>query len=128
MTKAALSTMTLWLAKELGPRGITVNAVAPGIIDTDMNAAALSDAQSRMYMESISVFGRVGQPEDVADVVGFLASDRGRWISGQSIEASGTSVRPVARRLEVAVDVELRVVESLQARHIAGTDHDGTEP
>jgi 3-oxoacyl-[acyl-carrier protein] reductase len=91
MTKAALSTMTPWLAKELGCRGITVNAVAPGIIDTDMNAAALSDAQSRMYMESISVFGRVGQPEDVADVVGFLASDRGRWISGQSIEASGGS-------------------------------------
>ena len=91
MTKAAMSTMTLWLAKELGPRGITVNAVAPGIIDTEMNAAALSDAPSRKYMESISTFGRVGQPEDVADVVGFLASEQGRWISGQSIEASGGS-------------------------------------
>jgi len=91
MTKGAMSTMTLWLAKQLGPRGITVNAVAPGIIDTDMNAASLSDAPSRKYMESISAFGRVGQPEDVADVVGFLASDEGRWISGQSIEASGGS-------------------------------------
>jgi 3-oxoacyl-[acyl-carrier protein] reductase len=91
MTKAAMSTMTLWLAKELGPRGITVNAVAPGIIDTEMNAAALSDASSRKYMESISALGRVGQPEDVADVVGFLASEQGRWISGQSIDASGGS-------------------------------------
>jgi 3-oxoacyl-[acyl-carrier protein] reductase len=91
MTKAAMGSMTLWLAKELGPRGITVNAVAPGIIDTQMNAAALSDTASRKYMESISAFGRVGQPEDVADVVGFLASEQGRWISGQSIEASGGS-------------------------------------
>lgn len=91
MTKGAMSTMTLWLAKELGPRGITVNAVAPGIVDTDMNAATLSDVDARKYMESISAFGRVGQPEDVADVVGFLASEDGRWISGQSIEASGGS-------------------------------------
>lgn len=91
MTKAAMSTMTLWLAKELGPRRITVNSVAPGIIDTEMNAASLSNADARKHMESISAFGRVGQPEDVADVVGFLASDQGRWVSGQSIEAAGGS-------------------------------------
>lgn len=91
MTKGALSTMTLWLAKQLGPRGITVNSVSPGIIDTEMNAAALGDPPTRDYMASMSALGRVGQPEDVADVVGFLASDQGRWISGQSIEASGGS-------------------------------------
>lgn len=91
MTKGAIDVMTRWLAKQLGPRRITVNAVSPGVIDTDMNAQALQDPPSRKYMESLSVFGRVGEAEDVASVVAFLAADDSRWISGQCIEASGGS-------------------------------------
>lgn len=91
MTKGAINTMTLWLAKQLGPRKISVNAVAPGVIDTEMNAVSLSDPNSRKFMESLSTFGRVGQAEDVADVIAFLASDDARWISGECIEVSGGS-------------------------------------
>lgn len=91
MTKSSLDTMTLWLAKKLGPRQITVNSVAPGIINTDMNADGLAIPQARKYMESISVFNRVGEPDDIADVVAFLASDDARWISGQRLEVSGGS-------------------------------------
>lgn len=89
MTKGAINTMTLWLAKELGPRKITVNAIAPGIIDTDMNKEALSDQNTKKYMESLSVFGRVGEPEDIADAVLYLASDSSRWTTGQIIDVSG---------------------------------------
>jgi len=89
MTKGALDTMTLFLAKKLGPRQITVNSVAPGIINTDMNASSLSSAETKKYMESLSVFNRVGEPEDIADVVAFLVSEQARWITGQRLEASG---------------------------------------
>lgn len=91
MTKGAVNTMTLWLAKQLGPRKITVNSVAPGVINTQMNEYYLNNVQSRQYMESLSTFGRVGEPNDVADVIAFLASDESRWISGQCIEVSGGS-------------------------------------
>lgn len=91
MTKGALDSMTLFLAKQLGSRQITVNSVAPGIVNTEMNEEALKDAQSRKYIESLSTFNRVGEPNDIADVVAFLASDDGRWISGQRLEASGGS-------------------------------------
>lgn len=91
MTKAALDSMTLWLAKQLGPRQITVNSVAPGIVNTEMNAGSLRDPESHKYMASLSTFNRVGEPRDIADVVAFLASDEARWISGQRIEVSGGS-------------------------------------
>ncbi|MNL02154.1 3-oxoacyl-[acyl-carrier-protein] reductase FabG [compost metagenome] len=91
MTKAALDSMTLWLAKQLGPRQITVNSVAPGIVNTEMNAVSLGDPASHKAMASLSVFNRVGEPSDIADVVAFLVSHEGRWISGQRIEASGGS-------------------------------------
>ncbi len=91
MTKGAIDTMTRWLAKELAPRGIRVNAVSPGVIDTDMNAASLASPEGRRAMGSLSVFDRVGEPSDVADVVAFLASRDARWITGQSIEVSGGS-------------------------------------
>jgi NAD(P)-dependent dehydrogenase (short-subunit alcohol dehydrogenase family) len=85
--------MTRTLAKELAPRGITVNVVAPGLVDTDMNAAYLrtSDA-TRAQAAAVSAFGRLGQPDDVADVVAFAASDDARWITGQVIDATGGSV------------------------------------
>lgn len=91
MTKAALDSMTLWLAKQLGPRGITVNSVAPGIVNTEMNAGSLGDPEAHKFMASLSAFNRVGEPRDIADVVAFLASDEARWISGQRIEVSGGS-------------------------------------
>lgn len=91
MTKGALDSMTLFLAKQLGLRQITINSVAPGIINTEMNEQALKDIQSRKYLESLSTFDRVGEADDIADVIAFLVSDDGRWISGQRLEASGGS-------------------------------------
>ncbi|TDC25744.1 SDR family oxidoreductase [Streptomyces sp. 8K308] len=90
MTKSALDQLTAVLAKELGPRGITVNAVAPGAIDTDMNAGWLrSSAEVREATARRSPLGRLGMPEDVADIVGFLASADSRWVTGQWIDATG---------------------------------------
>lgn len=91
-TKGALDTFTLQLAKKLGPRGITVNSVAPGIIDTDVNASWLrGNPQAEAHAASLAALGRVGQPEDVADIVGFLASDDARWVTGRVIDATGGS-------------------------------------
>lgn len=93
MTKAAVETFTNTLAKELAPRGITVNAVAPGLVDTDMNAGWLRvSEESRAQAAAASAFGRVGAPEDVADVVAFVASDDARWVTGQTLDATGGSL------------------------------------
>ncbi|MGW4090772.1 SDR family oxidoreductase [Nocardia sp. NPDC004750] len=89
MTKAALDNFTSVLAKELGARGITVNAVGPGIIDTDMNANWLRNAEAQASVATMSPLDRVAQADDVADVVGFLASDDARWVTGQWIDATG---------------------------------------
>jgi NAD(P)-dependent dehydrogenase (short-subunit alcohol dehydrogenase family) len=88
MTKGAVNVLTLALAKELGPRGITVNSVAPGIVETEMNGW-LADPAAARQAASYSVFDRVGQPGDIADVVAFLASDDARWVSGQYVDATG---------------------------------------
>jgi NAD(P)-dependent dehydrogenase (short-subunit alcohol dehydrogenase family) len=90
MTKGALNILTLALAKELGPRGITVNTVAPGIIETEMNGW-LADPAAAASAAAYSTFNRVGQPADVADVVAFVASDDARWVSGQYLDATGGS-------------------------------------
>ncbi|MFI6868373.1 SDR family oxidoreductase [Nocardia sp. NPDC050406] len=89
MTKAAIDSFTSVLAKEVGARGITVNAVAPGIVDTDMNAAWLRNDETQAHVSTLSPLGRVGQPGDIADVVGFLASADSRWVTGQWIDATG---------------------------------------
>lgn len=89
MTKAAIDAFTANLAKHLGPRGITVNTVAPGVIDTDMNAGWLHDAAAQEQVAQMSPLRRVGQAADVADVVGFLASGDSRWVTGQWIDATG---------------------------------------
>jgi NAD(P)-dependent dehydrogenase (short-subunit alcohol dehydrogenase family) len=92
MTKGGVDAFTLTLAKALGARGITVNAVAPGIIDTDMNAAWLRGNElAERSAADLSALGRVGRPQDVADVVAFLASDDARWVTGQVIDATGGS-------------------------------------
>ncbi|WKD34028.1 SDR family oxidoreductase [Streptomyces xanthophaeus] len=89
-TKGALDTLTLNLAKALGARGITVNSVAPGIVDTDVNAGWLrGNAEAEAHAASLSALGRVGRPEDIADVVGFLASDAARWVTGRVVDATG---------------------------------------
>ncbi|MDF3140212.1 MULTISPECIES: SDR family oxidoreductase [unclassified Streptomyces] len=89
MSKGALDTMTLCLAKELGGRGITVNTVGPGFIETDMNARRRATPEARAALAARSVFDRIGRPSDVADVVAFLASDDSRWITGQYLDVSG---------------------------------------
>lgn len=89
MSKGAIDVLSLLLAKQLGPRGITVNALAPGVIDTAMNAHILNAPEGRAFAASLSVFNRVGEPEDVADIAAFLASADSRWITGQYVDATG---------------------------------------
>jgi NAD(P)-dependent dehydrogenase (short-subunit alcohol dehydrogenase family) len=87
--KGALETLTLALAPEFGPRGITVNTVMPGVTETDMNATWITIPEARAGAEAMSVFSRVGQPADVADVIAFVASSEARWTTGQVIDATG---------------------------------------
>ncbi|WP_313167886.1 SDR family NAD(P)-dependent oxidoreductase [Massilia oculi] len=89
MAKAAIDNLTHALAMELGPRGITVNAVAPGWVATDMNAAVRENADMVKAIEADTALGRFGDTTDIAAVVAFLASSEGRWVTGQVIEASG---------------------------------------
>jgi NAD(P)-dependent dehydrogenase (short-subunit alcohol dehydrogenase family) len=89
MSKAALNMMSLSLAQELGPRGITVNAVAPGATMTDFAPALFEDPATVEYLASVAALRRVGHPADIAGVVAFLASPDGGWVTGQLIEASG---------------------------------------
>ncbi|MEV7541631.1 SDR family oxidoreductase [Streptomyces sp. NPDC089915] len=89
VTKAALAALGPSLAHELGGRGITVNTIAAGVVRTDMIAPYLAVPEAVAGLEAITALGRVGEPEDVADVVGFLAGPRGRWVTGQTIDVSG---------------------------------------
>ena len=86
-SKAGVIGMTKTLAKELGSRGITVNAVAPGFIETDMTKVLPDELKAEM-VKNIAL-GRPGQPEDVANVVAFLASDDASYVTGQVIECAG---------------------------------------
>jgi 3-oxoacyl-[acyl-carrier protein] reductase len=89
-TKGALETLVKNWAAILGPRGIRVNAVAPGVIDTDMSNFSKTEA-GREVLLGMQALKRIGKPEDVADVVAFLASDAARWITGASIPVDGGS-------------------------------------
>ncbi|MEJ2855206.1 SDR family oxidoreductase [Saccharothrix sp. CCNWLW140] len=90
MTKGALDTFTRTLAQHLGPRGITVNTVAPGVVDTDVNAGWLrGNPEAEAAMAARSALGRIGQPGDIADVVSFVASADARWVTGAWIDATG---------------------------------------
>lgn len=86
-SKAGVIGLTKSTAKEIGSRGITVNAVAPGFIETDMTDA-LGDATTELAAKQISV-GRLGRPEEVASLVGYLASDEASYITGQTIVIDG---------------------------------------
>ncbi|WP_448365747.1 3-oxoacyl-ACP reductase FabG [Fluviibacter phosphoraccumulans] len=85
--KAGVSGMTRSLARELGSRGITVNCVAPGFIDTDMTKA-LDDSQKAMLLGNIPL-GRLGTPEDIAAAVGFLVSPAAAYVTGSTIHVNG---------------------------------------
>ena len=86
-SKAAVIGLTKALAKELGPSGITVNCVAPGVIDTDMNAALSKEAREALAEET--PLGRLGTPGEVAQAVCFLASERAGFITGQILSPNG---------------------------------------
>ena len=88
--KGAIETFTRYLAKEVGGRGITANAVAPGPIETDFNNAAIRNNPDRKkIMASQTALGRVGEAADVGGIVAFLCSEDAHWINAQRIEASG---------------------------------------
>ena len=88
--KGGVEVLTRYMAKELAPRGITVNTIAPGPIETDFNGGAVRDnAQLNAHLASLSAFGRVGVPDDVGGVVAALLSGGNGWVTGQRIEVSG---------------------------------------
>ncbi len=87
-TKAAVEALTHVLAKELGARGVTVNAVAPGPVATEMFFSGQSEGGVQRMIQDIPL-GRLGEPDDIARVVSFLASPEGGWINGQVIKANG---------------------------------------
>ena len=88
--KGAVETLTRYMAKELGPRGIAVNVVAPGAIETDFGGGAVRDnAELNQMLASSTALGRVGLPDDIGGVVASLLSDEMRWVNGQRIEVTG---------------------------------------
>ena len=89
-TKGALETLVKNWAGILGPSGIRVNTVAPGVIDTDMSSFTKTEAGREVAL-GMQALKRLGNPEDVADVVAFVASDSARWITGASIPVDGGS-------------------------------------
>ena len=91
-SKGALISYTKSLAAELGPRGIRVNCVAPGWVETDMTAAALADKAARHTIEQGIPLGRVASPEDVAGPILFLVSDLARHVQGEILNVNGGSV------------------------------------
>ncbi|HYP86769.1 MAG TPA: SDR family oxidoreductase, partial [Polyangiaceae bacterium] len=88
--KGGIEVLTRYMAKELGPRKISVNVLAPGAIETDFGGGAVRDnAALNAAIASQTALGRVGLPDDIGGAVALLLSPEGRWINGQRIEASG---------------------------------------
>ncbi|WP_145040366.1 SDR family oxidoreductase [Paenibacillus sp. Y412MC10] len=87
-TKGAVEQFTRQLAKEFGPKGITINAVAPGPINTELFTVGKSEEQIAGIV-SMNSFGRLGEPDDIAGVVLFLASEESKWITGQTLRVNG---------------------------------------
>jgi 3-oxoacyl-[acyl-carrier protein] reductase len=89
-TKGAVDTLVKHFASALGARGIRVNAVAPGVVETDMSNFAKTDA-GRDFTLGMQALKRVAQPNDIGDVVAFLASDQARWVNGDTVRVDGGS-------------------------------------
>jgi 3-oxoacyl-[acyl-carrier protein] reductase len=89
-TKGAIGTLVKHFALVLGPRGVRVNAVAPGVVATDMSNFAKTDA-GREFTLGMQALKRVAQPEDIAGAIAFLASDAARWITGDTLRVDGGS-------------------------------------
>ena len=88
--KGAMETLTRYMAKELGSRGIAVNIVAPGAIETDFGGGMVRDnKQVNDHVASVTALGRVGLPHDIGGVVAFLCTEDAKWINAQRIEVSG---------------------------------------
>ncbi len=88
--KGAIETLTKYQAKELGSRGIAVNVVAPGAIETDFGGGVVRDNPDvNKYIAATTALGRVGRPDDIGSVVAFLCTDEAKWINAQRIEVSG---------------------------------------
>lgn len=89
-TKGAVEVLTRYMAKELGPRGITANVVAPGAIQTDFSGGMVRDnPQVNKMVADMTALGRAGVPEDIGPMIAALLSDENRWVNGQRIEVSG---------------------------------------
>ena len=89
-TKGAIDTLVKHFAFTLGAKGIRVNAVAPGVVETDMSSFAKTDA-GKDFTLGMQALKRIAQPEDIADAIAFLASDAGRWVSGDTLRVDGGS-------------------------------------
>ena len=89
MMKGGIEVFTRYLAKELGPKKITANVIAPGAIATDFAGGSNKDKEKAALISSITALGRVGEAEDIGGTVAFLCSDKAGWINGQRIEVSG---------------------------------------
>ncbi len=89
-TKGAIDTLVKYFASALGPRGIRVNAVAPGVVDTEMSNFTKTDAGQK-YALNMQALQRLAGPDDIAPVVAFLASDEARWITGDTVRVDGGS-------------------------------------
>lgn len=88
--KGAIEVLTRYLAKELGPRGIAVNVVAPGAIETDFGGGVVRDNQDmNRHIASVTALGRVGVPEDIGPMIALLLADENRWMTAQRLEVSG---------------------------------------
>jgi NAD(P)-dependent dehydrogenase (short-subunit alcohol dehydrogenase family) len=88
--KGAIETLTKYQAKELGEKGIRVNVVAPGAIETDFGGGVVRDnEQLNKFLSSVTALGRVGLPDDIGGVVAFLCTEDARWVNAQRIEVSG---------------------------------------
>jgi 3-oxoacyl-[acyl-carrier protein] reductase len=89
-TKAAVDAVTRSLAKELGPRKIRVNAINPGMVETEgFRAAGLEESDVRKQVEAQTPLGRIGQPQDIAPAAVFLASSDSAWITGETLQITG---------------------------------------
>ena len=90
-SKGAVEQLTHVLAKELGPKGITVNCVSPGPTETELFFTGKTP-ETIQRLTTMSAFGRLGKPEDIANVVSFLAGKDGAWVTGQNIRANGGTI------------------------------------